>query len=66
MAPIDVLHRQAMGCSSGRSSVLRWMASMGYALGLAFSVCAAFAAPPNPADFNGFDVANASVPTQAI
>jgi len=63
---IAVLHRQAMARSSERSSVLRWMATMAYALGLAFSVCAASAAPPNPADFNGFDVANASVPTQAI
>ena len=63
---IAVLHRQAMARSSGRSSVLRWMATMAYALGLAFSVCAASAAPPDPADFNGFDVANASVPTQAI
>ena len=33
---------------------------------MALCVCAARAGAPDPADFNGFDLANASVPTQAI
>lgn len=42
--------------------LLRWFV----ALALAASFGMAHAAEPDPADFNGFDVANASVPTQAI
>lgn len=41
---------------------LRW--TVGFLLAASFGM--PHAAEPNPADFNGFDVTNASVPTQAI
>ncbi|HUG25497.1 DUF3179 domain-containing protein [Piscinibacter sp.] len=63
MKPLLVLHRDMIGPLPGRRTLLGW------AWSFAAVVCAvqtAHARGPDPAAFNGFDVANASVPLNAI
>lgn len=62
MELIAVASRRILPQALERRSVAQCMATLAVALCLS----AARAVAPDPADFNGFDVANASVPTQAI
>ena len=63
MKPFLVPHRDTIGSLSDRRTVLGWALSFA---ALVCAVQAAHAASPDPAAFNGFDVANASVPLNAI
>jgi len=60
--PFTPLHRDA----SARSVARVWLTTSLLALTIVASAGTAQAAAPDPTQFNGFDVANASVPTQAI
>jgi len=62
MKPFTPLHRDA----SARSVARVWLTTSLLALTIVASAGTAQAAAPDPTQFNGFDVANASVPTQAI
>lgn len=62
MKPLAVLHREAIPQSPLHRSIAHCVLTFALGLGLG----AARAAGPEPTEFNGFDVSNASVPTQAI